>query len=499
MSRLLEDFEPMDPKHVKMYVCGPTVYSLQHIGNMRAAYVGDMIFRSLKYLGYDVTFVRNYTDVGHLVSDEDEGEDKMEKGSKKEGLTPLQLADKYIKQYESDTKHLGNEEPSVKVRATETIKEIIDMIQTLYDKGYAYITDEAVYFDTQKYIDDKEKKGFTAYNKLNRQKLEDNISGAGHGSAETEKKKHLHDFALWIFQYGEHISHAQHWPSPFKTEQNPEGDGFPGWHIECSAMSKKFLGDKIDIHVGGIEHIPTHHTNEIAQSEAANGESPFSKYWLHLEHLLVDGGKMSKSNGTGFAIKDLEAKGYSALDLRYFFLCAHYRSQQNFTWDALDASSRGLKKLKHRIRNILKDDDTNNEGKNKSKLDAKTNIENYKKQFDEYISNDFNTSGALSTVWDILNDDNISRKEQRDLILSFDDVLGLQFKNLSVEKFDELEDMEEYINKVKIKVEERNIFRKEKNFKKADEYRDEINKLLKETNFVLHDYPDGRSAIVPKQ
>ena len=332
LSRQKEDFIPIKDKKVGIYYCGPTVYWTQHIGNLRGAFCADLAVRVLKYFRYKVKMVRNYTDVGHLTSDDDFGVDKMEKSALKEKLSPKQIADKYINVYEQDTRELNFLEPDYKPKATENIKEMIKMIEILLEKGFAYATPLAIYFDITKAKD---------YTRLSKQKLDENIKGAGKGEITDIEKKNPYDFALWFFKAGAHENALQYWPSPFKSALVEKGYGFPGWHIECSAMSKKYLGDTFDIHMGGVEHIPVHHTNEICQSESTNGVK-YVNYWLHNEHLLVDNKKMSKSEGTGFSLKEVKEKGFDPLSLRYFFLQAHYRSKQNFTWEALDAAQNGL-------------------------------------------------------------------------------------------------------------------------------------------------------------
>ncbi|MCK5084921.1 MAG: cysteine--tRNA ligase, partial [Candidatus Pacebacteria bacterium] len=335
LTRKIEKFKPIEKNVVKLYHCGPTVYWTQHIGNLRGMFCADLAVRTLSYLGYKVKHVRNYTDVGHLTSDEDAGEDKMEKGARREGLDPAEIAEKYIRIFEQDTQELNILEPTIKPRATKHIQEMIDMTQTLINKGYAYRTDLAVYFDVSKAKN---------YTKLSRQILEKNIQGAGKSEISDPQKKHPSDFALWFFRAGAHKNALQYWPSPFSSSLVENGQGFPGWHIECSAMSKKYLGNTLDIHMGGIEHIPVHHTNEIAQSESANGVK-FANYWLHNEHLLVDNKKMAKSEGTSHSLLEIKEKEFNPLSLRYLFLTAHYRSKLNFTWKSLKASENALNKL----------------------------------------------------------------------------------------------------------------------------------------------------------
>lgn len=402
-----EIFTPISDKEVKMYHCGPTVYWTQHIGNMRAVVMADVIVRTLKYVGYDVTLVRNYTDVGHLSGDNDgdadSGEDRMEKGAKREGLSPTEIAEKYIDVYERDISDLNVTEADVKPKATEHIQDIVDMVQILLEKGFAYTTDLAVYFDTSKVEN---------YHRLSGQKTEANISGAGSGDVTDSNKKHPADFALWFFKAGVHEHALQFWPSPFTSPLVDNGEGFPGWHIECSAMSKKYLGDTLDIHMGGIEHIPVHHTNEIAQSESAN-DAKFVNFWLHNEHLLVDNAKMSKSEGTSYALSDIKAKDFDPLALRYFFLQSHYRSKQNFTWDALQAAQKGLYSI-YRQANAL---GTEIGSVNKD----------FKDRFVEAITDDFNTPKSLAVVSELLKSD-LSNTDKLATLLDFDNVLGLKIK-----------------------------------------------------------------------
>ncbi len=437
LSRKKEEFKPIKDKKVGFYQCGPTVYWTQHIGNMRAMVLADLMVRALDYLGYKVKFVRNYTDVGHLTSDRDEGEDKLEKSARVEKLSPRQIADKYTKIFEQDVKDLNVLEPWKKPAATKHIKEMIKMVQSLLSKGYAYATDLAVYFDTTKAKN---------YNQLSGQDLEKNISEAGKGEVSDPAKKHPADFALWFFAAGVHKNALQTWPSPFKSTLAKKGEGFPGWHIECSAMSQKYLGDTLDIHMGGIEHIPVHHTNEIAQSEAASGKK-FVNYWLHNEHLTVDGGKMAKSEGTSYSLADIKKKGYDPIVLRYLFLQAHYRSKQNFTWKALDAAQISLSGMRGRISGYVK------RGK-KGKIDKK-----FKDKFIEALEDDFNIPKALSVTWDLLKS-GLNNDDKFATFLDFDRVLGLGL--------DKIEDIPEEIMKIARKSEEA---RKNKDYKKSDELR----------------------------
>jgi len=457
LSKKKLKFKPLEEKKVRFYQCGPTVYWTQHIGNMRAMVMADIVARTFRYLGYNVNFVRNYTDVGHLTSDEDTGEDKMEKGAKREGISPTEIAEKYIKIFETDLKKLNILNPTHKVRATAHIKEIIEMVKTLLEKGYAYETDLAVYFDVSKSKD---------YTKLSGQVLEENIEGAGSGETIDSQKKNSRDFSLWFFKAGKHKNALQTWKSPFHSPLVTEGRGFPGWHIECSAMSKKYLGSTLDLHMGGVEHIPVHHTNEIAQSEAVN-EVDFVKYWLHNEHLLVGNNKMSKSEGTSYTISEIEKKGFNPLSLRYFFLQAHYRSKQNFTWEALQSSETRLQRIYEQIASF---------GQNKGDINSE-----YKEKFIEKITDDFNTPQALAIFSELLKSD-LSEKDKLATILDFDKILGLKLNEASKRIENSLDTKKlplEIISLLKKRIEAR----KKKNYQKSDG----IRKILLEKGYKVED------------
>jgi len=448
LSRKKEEFKPIKEGEVLFYQCGPTVYWTQHIGNLRASTLADLIYRSFLYNNYKIKFARNYTDVGHLVSDGDTGEDKMEKGVKREGLSPAEIANKYIKIFEDDNKDLNNNEPDFKPRATEYVKEMQDMVQVLVNKGFAYITPLAIYFDISKTKN---------YTELSGQKLEENRSGAGTGEIEDPEKRNSADFAIWFFRAGTHENAIQYWPSPFTSPLVENGNGFPGWHIECSAMSKALLGDTLDVHMGGIEHVPVHHTNEIAQSESANGV-PLSNYWLHNEHLMVNSGKMSKSEGTAFSLAEIKEKGFNPLALRYFFLQAHYRSKQNFTWEALQAAQTGLDRLINNISSL-------------GTVVGEIN-EEFKNKFLNVISDDFNTPQALAIVQELLKSD-LTNEIKLATILDFDKVLGLDIEK-TIKNSGEQKQIPENIQ---ILLDERKLARENKDYKKADELRDQITAL----------------------
>ncbi len=443
LSRQKEVFKPIKSGQVSFYQCGPTVYWTQHIGNLRAAVLSDLIRRTFTHAGYKVNFVRNYTDVGHLTGDNlgdaDSGEDRMEKGAKREGLTPAQIAEKYIKLFETDVHDLNIREPNTKPKATDYIPAMITLVQDLLKKGFAYSTDLAVYFDISKAKD---------YTKLSGQKIEENIKGAGAGDITDPQKKNAQDFALWFFKAGTHANALQTWDSPM-------GQGFPGWHIECSAMIKKLLGKTIDIHMGGIEHIPVHHTNEIAQSESANN-APLAHYWLHNEWLLANGAKMAKSEGTAYSLAEVKEKGFSPLALRYFFLQAHYRSKQNFTWEALQASATGYERLLKSVSAL---------GTKVGKIDK-----TFRQNFLSKIGDDFNSPQALAVISDLLKS-SLSNADKKATILDFDKVLGLDLQKGS----DTFKDIDKPVSpEIQKLIDEREIARKNKDWAKADELRAKI-------------------------
>ena len=468
LTKKSEEFKPIKKGEVKLYHCGPTVYWTQHIGNLRGMFCADLAVRVFRYLDYEVKHVRNYTDVGHLTSDEDEGEDKMEKRARLEKLKPEEIAEKYIKIFEQDTQELNMLEPNVKPKATEHIQEMIDMVQALLNKGYAYSTDLAVYFDISKAKD---------YTKLSGQILEKNIQGAGKSEVSDLQKKHPRDFALWFFKAGAHKNALQHWPSPFNSKLVENGRGFPGWHIECSAMSKKYLGNTLDIHMGGIEHIPVHHTNEIAQSESAN-EIKFTNYWLHNEHLLVNNKKMAKSEGTGYSLSEIKEKGFNPLSLRYLFLTAHYRSKLNFTWKSLEASENALNKLYDFMRSnavIARESQRPKQSRNYTQI-----IENYEKQFQRALENNLDTPKALAIIWEMIKSKELNYNDKKTALLKFDKVLGLGLDKITTKKI-------EISDEVKKLIKQREEARENKDWKKADELREKI----KKRGLVVEDKPIG--------
>ncbi len=341
LTRKVEEFKPIKPDQISLYTCGPTVYNYYHIGNLRNAVFNDTLRRTLEASGYTVKHVMNITDVGHLVSDDDEGEDKLEKGAAREDKTVWQVAEHYTNAFKADMSALNVLPPSVNpkreknkddhdsyARATDFIPEQIDMVKLLVDKGFAYQTEQAIYFDVTRLED---------YGKLTGQKLADKEVGARSDVVSDPDKKHPYDFSVWFFTVGRFEGHTMHWASPW-------GDGFPGWHLECSAIIHANLGDPIDIHTGGVDHIGTHHPNEMAQTEAAFGHN-LADYWIHNEFILVDGAKMAKSKGNSYTLKDITDRGFHPLALRLLYLQAHYRTEINFTWESLEAAQNRLLNL----------------------------------------------------------------------------------------------------------------------------------------------------------
>lgn len=449
LTKKKEQLVPIDDKTVRMYSCGPTVYSYAHIGNMKAFLFMDFLKRSLNYLGYKVKNVMNITDVGHLVSDADEGEDKMIKTAKSTNKTPWEIAAMYTDAFLADIKKLNIQRPNVLCKASEHIEEMLEMVYKLYDEGYAYETSDGIYFDIAK---------FPQYGRLSNLDLEGQLAGAR--VAVNEEKRHPADFALWKKAPKEHI---MQWDSRW-------GMGYPGWHIECSAMSRKYLGDQFDIHTGGVDHIPIHHENEIAQSDAFLKKQAI-KYWMHCEFLQVDGGKMSKSMGTAYLLSDLEEKGYEPLAFRYMCLNAHYGKKLNFTWDGIEAAQKSLNRLSNLVLEH-KESDTH--------IDSNV-IEEYKQQFREALQDDLNLPLAMSTVWNAARN-NVKSKSIYNLLMDFDKVLAL---DLDKKRTEAAEDIPE---EVTLLAEQRLEARKNKDWKKSDQLRDRIRQL----GYSINDTPAGQ-------
>jgi cysteinyl-tRNA synthetase len=450
LARQKEAFQPIQAGKVGIYSCGPTVYATPHIGNFRAFIFADLLRRSFEFLDYEVTQVMNITDVGHLTSDSDAGEDKLEKGAKREGISPLDVARKYEKEFFRDMEKINIKKPSQSPRASEHIEEQIALIKKLEAKGFTYETSDGIYFDTTK---------FENYGKLGGQKIED--KEAGKRVEVKSEKKNPADFALWKFCVGENKKHILRWKNP-----SGEGEGFPGWHLECSAMSSKYLGETFDIHTGGVDHIPVHHENEIAQSEAASGKK-FVNYWLHNEFLTVDGGKMSKSLGNLFTIEDIEKKEIDPLAFRYLALNSHYRSKLNFTWEALKNANHSLNNLRTIFRNIPSDGDVDTGSLEK---------------FQKALADDLNSPKALAIAWEYARSDAASQPT----LNKFDEVLGLNLgKTEEVIKLD---------TKQKQLLEERKTARASKDFAKSDKIRDQFAAL----GLEIEDSGDGEQIVKKK-
>lgn len=437
LTKKIEDFTPLNPPKVGMYTCGPTVYDYTHIGHLRK-YVGDDILRRvLEANGFEVKHVMNITDVGHLVSDADSGEDKMEKGARQSGRTVWEVAKFYEDYFWKSVSKVNIERPNIVAKATEHIKEQIKLIQKLEKNGFLYITKHAIYFNILKFDD---------YTKLSGQKLEEKETGVREDIFIDKEKKNPQDFALWFFTVGHFKDHTMRWPSPW-------GEGFPGWHIECSAMSMEYLGDSFDIHTGGIDHIPVHHTNEIAQSEAASGEK-FVRYWVHHNFLVVDGEKMSKSKKNFYRIDEILAKGFDPLALRYLFLTAHYRDSLNFTWKSLEAVQHALDNLKEQIRLWEQ---------------PKGNVGQYWQKFLKAANNDLNTPQAVAIMWDMVKSDITSSQKSKD-IMEMDQVLGLGLQDFIGKKSEVPKEVMKLVNI-------RETARGKGDFKQSDKMRHQIKRL----------------------
>ena len=456
LSRNKEVFQPIVLGKVGLYTCGPTVYWFAHIGNLRAYLFADVLRRTLELNGLEVTQIMNITDVGHLVGDGDEGEDKLEVGAKREGKTAWEIAEFYTQAFlrDSDALHIL---PATKyTKATDHIPEQIAMIEALEKNGYTYTTSDGIYFDTSKLTD---------YGRLGGQKAEEKEAGA---RVEMGEKRNATDFALWKMSVpkGTHPELVEGSAQKRQMEwDSPWGVGFPGWHIECSAMSIKYLGHTFDIHTGGIDHIPVHHENELAQTEGAYGTLQ-ANYWLHSEFLTVDGGKMSKSLGNLFTLDDLVKKGFDVMAYRYLVLGAHYRSKLNFTFESLEASQNALTRLRATVR----------------EWDAPGEIgcAEYENDFLSAMNDDLNTAQALALVWKLIDDRELPTKAKARTLLFFDRVLGLGL-NAYISKALSIS------SEVKALIKARDEARANKDWNTSDQLRDEI----VSHGLEVMDTPDG--------
>ncbi len=449
LTKKVDDFVPIHEDIVNMYTCGPTVYHYAHIGNMRN-YIGhDILEKTLLYLGYNVKRAMNITDVGHLTSDADTGEDKMEVASKREGKSAYEIADFYTKAFFKDFNNLNCKMPEIVSKATDNIDMYIKIIEDLLKKDIAYVSGGNVYFDISK-VDD--------YYKLSNHSLEGNMVGIRETVTSDEKKRNQADFVLW-FTKSKFENHEMVWDSPF-------GVGYPGWHIECSGISIKYLGEYLDIHGGGVDNIFPHHTNEIAQSEAYLGHK-WCNYWFHNEHLLDSAGKMSKSKGDFLTVSLLIEKGYDPLSFRFMCLNSHYRKQLVFTYEALNQAEATLKKLRNKISNIV-DEGELDEGE----------FSTYNDRFIKEISNDLNTANALSVMYELIKDEQVNGHTKLELIKKFDKVFSINLINEKNKNDDkEILDL----------IEKRSEAKKNKDFELADSIRSE----LESRGIILVDTREG--------
>lgn len=450
-----EIFKPIKEHEVSMYSCGPTVYSYAHIGNFRTYIFVDNLRRVLKYNGYTMKHVMNITDVGHLTSDADTGEDKMEKAAKREGKDPYEIAKFYTDAFMQDMKSLNIDLPETVTKATDNIEQMLNMVEEIIKNGYAYETSNGIYFDVSK---------LDKYPVLSNNNVEGQEAGA---RIEIDpEKKNPYDFALWIKAPENHI---MKWDSPW-------GKSYPGWHIECSAMGRRFLGENFDIHTGGVDHIPVHHENEIAQCKGAFGHNP-ANLWMHCEFLLVNGGKMSKSLGNVYTISQLKENGVEALAYKLFCYSSHYRNKLNFTWDGAKASQVALNRLRKAYLLHL-------EGTEEIDDNYLSEIE---EKFHKAINDDINMPEAMGIVWDLLKNEKKSIKIAN-LILKFDEVLGLDIANSKKYLQKDIEIPEEII----ALAEKRKEAKTNKNFEEADRIRNEII----EKGYNIKDLPKNQFEIV---
>ncbi|MBP5662387.1 MAG: cysteine--tRNA ligase [Clostridia bacterium] len=453
LSGKKEELKTIRPGEVRMYSCGPTVYSFAHIGNLRTYVFMDLLRRALKTDGYRLLGVMNITDVGHLTSDADAGEDKMEKAARQQKKTPLEIAAYYTNVFKEDVAALNISLPEIVPKATEHIPEMIAFVQGLMEKGYAYETDDGIYFDIARY---------GRYGVLSKLDLEEQIAGAR--VEVNDQKRHPADFALWKKAPKEHL---QQWESPW-------GMGYPGWHIECSAMGRKYLGDTFDIHTGGVDHIPVHHENEIAQSTALLGH-PAVNYWMHGEFMMVDNGKMSKSLGNTYTVADLRKENILPLSFRYFCLNAHYRNKINFTWDAIRAAQKAYIRLLEAVAaNKNAPSDPSAEPMCEESLNA----------FFDAVNDDLNVPKALGYLWNLLRAGKTA-KEIYDTALKMDAILGLDLdKGYQAPEEDIPQELLD-------KLARRTQARREKNWALSDRLRDEINAA----GYAIADSPQGSTLV----
>jgi len=458
LTKQIDEFKAHDEGIVRMYTCGPTVYNYAHIGNLRTYIFEDILQKGLEYIGYDVKRCMNITDVGHLTSDADTGEDKMLKGAKREHKTVQEIADFYTKAFLNDMDSLNIKRPEIIEKASNHIDMYIKMIEKLIDDGYAYVSDGNVYFDISKAKD---------YFKLSGRTEEEQQIGVRDTVFEDKSKKNPFDFALW-FTLSKFENQAMKWDSPW-------GVGYPGWHIECSGISILMLGEYLDIHCGGVDNIFPHHTNEIAQSEAYLGHK-WCNFWCHGAHLNDATGKISKSKGEFLTVSLLKEKGYSPLDYRYYCLNSHYRKTLTFTYDSLDGAKTAREKLINKVKKLDR----------KGQLEE-DNFNNYNGKFKQAFEDDINTASMLTIVYDVLKDDKVNSYTKYKLIESFDKVLSLDLTKEEEKQIDE-----ELKNYIEEKIKERKLAKENKDYSKADQIRDE----LLEKGVILADTKDATTYTI---
>ncbi|MFN2311520.1 MAG: cysteine--tRNA ligase [Spirochaetia bacterium] len=467
LGRELQVFEPLQAGTARMYACGPTVYNYAHIGNLRTYVFEDLLRRTFIYFGYAIEHVMNVTDVGHLTDDGDEGEDKMIKSAREQSKSVWDIAEFFAEAFFRDLAKLNVESPEVVCKATDHITDMIDLIRRLEERGYTYLAGGNLYFDVGKF----ERYGELAL--LDRAKLQ-----AGARVEVDVNKRNPQDFVLW-FTNSKFDQQAMLWDSPW-------GKGYPGWHIECSAMSMRYLGDQFDIHLGGVDHIPVHHTNEIAQSEAATGK-PWVRYWIHGEFLVMTGGKMSKSAGGFITLESLEEMGYHPLDFRYFCLGGHYRTQLQFTEDSLNAARAARRNLLDRVGRLRSEVAARGEASGVSNVnELGDGAQAYMQAFEAAVAEDLNIPKALAELWQGLKDDSVAALDRLEIARRMDRILAIGVTE-AAEGVHDAEIPQEDSGEIEGLITERNEARKSKNFARADEIRD----YLKGKGVVLEDGPEG--------
>ena len=467
MVRRKEVFEPLEEGKVSMYCCGPTVYHLAHIGNLRTMLMSDFLRRALEYNGFEVNHVMNITDVGHLSSDADEGEDKMEAGARREGKTVWEIAEEYTQAFIQDIESLNIKKPSNMPKATDHIKEMIDMVKTLEEKGFTYVANGNVYFDVSKF------KYYRDLGKLNLEEMKstDRVT-------EDTGKRNPQDFVLW-FTNSKFEDHAMKWESPW-------GEGYPGWHIECSAMSSKYLGDQFDIHCGGVDLVQVHHTNEIAQSECCFDKHPWVKFWVHGEFILMGDDKMAKSDGNSVTIRTVQENGYDPLVYRYFCMGAHYRQKLNFNWEAMDHAKNAYEGIWKKVGELKgaidwKDDYVHDASKLEELTTEKSDkVVEFEKKFTDALNDDINMPQAVAVLHEVLKSD-LDAAEKLILIGNFDKVFGLKLLEAETKAVKDVDP------ELQTLLDKREEARKAGNWEEADEIRDE----LASKGYKISDGADG--------